>query len=467
MRPALIHRRSVLRGAGAVIALPWLEAMLPRGLVRAATASSGSALAGAAPTARVAYLFFPNGVHVGEWLPRTSSDGSWIPSPTLAPLAEFQRDITVYTGLRHRNAEANGDGPGDHARSAACFLTGAQPRKTAGDDIKAGRSIDQAMADEFERQGMRTRLRSLELGSEPAMTAGNCDSGYSCAYSANISWKSESLPNGKETDPRAAFERIFGRSGESPEAGAARLRTRRSILDGAVAEAKRLARAVGTDDRGRIDEYLEGVRDLERRIADDALAQLEAKDAIPEFEYAPHDMARRIDLLGEVLALAFKTDSTRVATLMLANEGSNRAYREIGVSDGHHDISHHGNNADKLAHFAAINRFQTERCAAFLRALARVRENGRPLLDSTLVLYGGAIADGNRHNHDDLPSLLAGGRALGHRGGRIAACDADVGGSSGGQGGRGTPLCNLHLGLARAAGARLDRFGDSTGVLGL
>jgi hypothetical protein len=452
MRPAIIDRRTVLRGVGATIALPWLDAMLPRGITRAASAATAAAAEGAR-TARVAYLFFPNGVNVDAWLPTQGAGGVWVPSPTLAPLAEFQRDITVFTGLRHRNAEANGDGPGDHARSAACFLTGAQPRKTAGDDIKAGRSIDQALADDLERQGVRTRLRSLELGSEPAMTAGNCDSGYSCAYSANISWKSEALPNGKETDPRAAFERIFGRRGEDPEAAAARLRTRRSILDGAVAEARRLSRAVGTDDRARIDEYLEGVRELERRIADDAMAQLEAKDAIPEFEYAPHDMARRIDLLGEVLALAFKTDSTRVATLMLANEGSNRAYREVGVSDGHHDISHHGNNADKLAHFAAINRFQTERCAAFLRALSRVKENGRPLLDSTLVLYGGAIADGNRHNHDDLPILVAGGKAVGHAGGGIRACE------------KGTPLCNLHLGLARAAGAELERFGDSTGVV--
>ena len=466
MRPPLIHRRTVLRGVGATIALPWLEAMLPRGVMSraaaaaAATPAAGAAgLAGAAPGAvtRVAYLFFPNGVHVDAWLPKTDAQGRWIPSPTLEPLAEFQKDITVYTGLRHRNAEANGDGPGDHARSAACFLTGAQPRKTAGDDIRAGRSIDQAMADDFERRGAATRLRSLELGSEPAMTAGNCDSGYSCAYSANISWKSENLPNGKETDPRAAFERIFGRSGESAEASAARLRSRRSILDGAVLEARRLARSVGGDDRARLDEYLDGVRALERRLDDDAMAQLDAKDAIPDFDGAPLDMARRLDLLGEVLALAFKTDSTRVATLMLANEGSNRAYREVGVSDGHHDVSHHGNNADKLAHFAAINRFQTERCAAFLRALSRTREHGRPLLDSTIVLYGGAIADGNRHNHDDLPILVAGGRALSRdgrfKGGLVAACE------------KGTPLCNLHLGIARAAGAELERFGDSTGVV--
>ena len=450
MRPPVIDRRTVLRGAGAAIALPFLDAMLPRGLTRAAAA----AVAESERVARVAFVFFPNGVNTAEWLPTADAAGLWVPSRTLAPLEGFRDRITVYTGLRHRNAEANGDGPGDHARSAACFLTGMQPKKTAGDDIRAGRSIDQAMADDFERQGRATRLRSLELGSEPAMTAGSCDSGYSCAYSANISWKSENLPNGKETDPRAAFERIFGRTGESPERAAARLRSRRSILDGAVDEARRLARSVGRDDRARLDEYLDGVRGLERRLDDDAMSELDAKDALPDFGDGPLDMTRRLDLLGEVLALAFKTDSTRVATLMLANEGSNRAYREVGVSDGHHDVSHHAGDSEKLAHFAAINRFQSERFAAFLRALERTRERGRPLLDSTIVLYGGAIADGNRHNHDDLPILVAGGGALGHAGGRIRACA------------KGTPLCDLHVGVARAAGAGIERFGDSAGVVG-
>ncbi len=431
---------------------------MPRGAMSSACGASSALplslpLSSPEKVTRVAYMFFPNGVNTAAWLPTVGADGAWIASPTLAPLAAFQKDITVYTGLRHRNAEANGDGPGDHARSAACFLTGVQPRKTAGDDIRAGRSIDQAIADDFERTGRTTRLRSIELGSEPAMVAGNCDSGYSCAYSANISWKSESLPNGKETDPRAAFERIFGRSGESPAHIAARMRSRRSILDGAVREAKRLLSEVGVGDRARIDEYLDGVRGLERRLDLDALAQLDRDDTLPDFEGAPLDMARRVDLLGEVLALAFKTDSTRVATLMIANEGSNRAYREIGVSDGHHDVSHHGNAEDKLAHFAAINRFHAERCAAFLRALANTRENGVPLLDSTIVLYGGAIADGNRHNHDDLPILVAGGAARGLKGGRLEACA------------KGTPLCNLHLGIARAAGAELESFGDSTGVV--
>ena len=435
---------------GATVALPWLEAMLPRGVGRIAAAATASA---AAPPTRIAYLFFPNGVNVEAWRPKPDGAGGWLPSPTLEPVAEFAREITVYGGLRHRNAEANGDGPGDHARSAACFLTGVQPLKTAGDDIRNGRSIDQEVADAFERAGATTRLRSLELGSEPAMTAGNCDSGYSCAYSANISWKSERVPNGKETDPRAAFERIFGKRGESIEESSARLRARRSILDGVRAEARRIAEAVGADDRARIDEYLEGVRALERRLDDDAFARLDEGDA-PELEGGPVDLARRIDLLGEVLALGFKTDSTRVATLMLANEGSNRPYRDIGVSEGHHDVSHHGGDAAKLAKFAAINRFHTERLAAFLRALSRMREGGRPLLDSTIVLYGGAIADGNRHNHDDLPILVAGGSAAGLRGGRLVEMAP------------GTPLCNLHVGLAQAAGAGIERFGDSTGACG-
>jgi hypothetical protein len=450
MRDPLLHRRAILRGAGVVIALPWLEAMLPRGIASRAFAASSAA---AAPTTRVAYLFFPNGANMTAWTPTANAAGRWIASSTLAPLAAWSDEINVYTGLHHRHAEANGDGPGDHARSAACFLTGMQARKTAGDDIRAGRSIDQAIADDFATRGMHTRLRSLELGSEPAMTAGNCDSGYSCAYSANISWKSESLPNGKETDPRAAFDRVFGRRDESPEETAARARSRRSILDGAVKEAKRLARVLGGEDRARLDEYLDGVRELERRLDDDAASQLEADDAIPNFDGAARDAGSRIDLLGEVLALAFKTDSTRVATLMLANEGSNRAYREIGVDDGHHDVSHHGNDAKKLEQFAAINRFQVERLAAFLRALSKTKENGKPLLDSTIVLYGGAIGDGNRHNHDDLPILVAGGSARGVKGGRLI------------DSAKGTPLCNLHLGIAQAAGAKFDAFGDSNGVI--
>lgn len=450
MRAPSVDRRTVLRGIGATIALPWLDAMAPRGLVTRAAMAAGTAAS--SPPVRVAYLFFPNGVNVNAWAPAVG-ESTWSASGALEPLAPFHGRISMHVGLAHANAAALGDGPGDHARSAACFLTGAHPRKTAGDDIRAGQSVDQAIAEALEAQGRRTRLRSLELGSEPAMTAGNCDSGYSCAYSANISWKSERLPNGKETDPRAAFDRVFGRRGETPEEAAARARSRRSILDGAVAQAGRLAATVGTQDRARLEEYLDGIRSLERRLDEDASAHLDRGTRLPDFDDAPRSLAGRIDLLGEVLALAFRTDSTRVATLMLANEGSNRPYPEIGVSMGHHDASHHGGAADKMEAFARINRFQSERLAAFLRALERVTEDGRPLLDSTIVLYGSAINDGNRHNHDDLPVLLAGGGGGSLQPGRHLRVEPR------------TPMTNLYLSLLDRLGVHAERLGDSTGRL--
>jgi len=453
MREPLVHRRTMLRGIGATIALPWLEAMLPRGIGPAALAATSSALA-PDRTTRSVFVFFPNGTNPATWRPIAAAKGAWVPSTSLLPLKGFERDITIHSGLRHQRAEANGDGPGDHARSAACFLTGMQPRKTAGDDIRAGRSIDQAMADALGTAGRGTRLRSIELGTEPAMTAGNCDSGYSCAYSANISWRSESLPNGKETDPKAAFERLFGRANLTPEEAAMQAKSRRSVLDGAAAQAKRLAGIVGRNDRERLDEYLGAVRDLERQIDSDALAEIDAKD-LPEFEGGPMDLARRTDLLSQVLALALQTDSTRVVTFMLANEGSNRPYHEIGISQGHHDVSHHGNDASKMEAFTRINTFQSQRLAALLTALSKAREGGRSLLDTTLVLYGSAITDGNAHNHNDLPILIAGGGARGHRGGRIV------------QHAPGTPLCNLHLGMAAAAGAPMSAFGDSTGTISI
>ena len=449
MRPGFLARRTVLRGVGATIALPFLDAMLPRGVSPAAHAATTSALA--PKNARAIFVFFPNGVNPASWRPQIAANGTWSPSPALAPLESMRREITVHTGLRHRHAEANGDGPGDHARSAACFLTGMQPKKTAGDDIRAGQSVDQAIADALERSGASTRFRSLELGTEPAMTAGNCDSGYSCAYSANISWKGESLPNGKETDAKAAFDRLFGRVGQTPEQAAAQARSRRSILDGALAQAKRIAGTVGRDDRARLDEYMDAVRGLEQRVAEDAASQLDA-DRIPDFAGGPMDLARRTDLLSQVLALALQTDSTRVATFMLANEGSNRPYAEVGVTQGHHDVSHHGNDPAKMEAFTRITAFHSERFAALLRALDACKEGSRSVLDTTVVLYGGAITDGNVHNHADLPILVAGGSALGLKGGRVIAHAAD------------TPLCNLHRGIAEKVGVKLDAFGDSTGT---
>lgn len=451
MRAPFLTRRTVLRGCGAAIALPFLDAMMPRGVgVRAAAAAGATPMGGSAPK-RAIFVFFPNGMNPAAWRPTIGADGRWIPSQTLAPLNGFQEVISVHSGLRHRHAEANGDGPGDHARSAACFLTGMQPRKTAGDDIRAGLSVDQAIADELGRTGQVTRFRSLELGTEPAMTAGNCDSGYSCAYSANISWRSPTLPNGKETDPEAAFRRLFGDRGMTEEERRERAQSRRSILDGAMEQVRRLGGIVGQSDRTRLDEYLDGVRTLERRVALDATVQRDVEN-IPGLNGGPVDYAGRTDLLSDIMAVALQTDSTRVATFMLANEGSNRSYAEIGVSSGHHEVSHHGDEQAKLDAFNRITAHQTERFAALLRALQARQEGEGTLLDSTLVLYGSAITDGNRHDHRDLPILIAGGSALGHRGGAMVNHARD------------TPLCNLHRGIAEAVGAPLTQFGDATGV---
>ena len=444
-----LSRRTVLRGIGCAVALPWLEAMAPR---------AWAAAAGDGPR-RTAFVFFPNGVNRAAWTPAADGPLEVLP-PTLEPLATHRSRLTVLGGLAHVNAEPQGDGPGDHARSAACYLTGSHPLKTAGSDITAGVSIDQAIAAKL---AGRTRFDSLEIGLEPGMTAGQCDSGYACAYSANISWRSPHTPMAKEHDPRALFERLFasGPEGETEAARAGRLAARRSILDGASEEARRLHQSLGGNDRRKLDEYLDGVRSVERRIEmaersaiDPARAGLPPKPAgVPGVW---HEHAR---LMADLLVLAFRLDLTRVATFMLANEGSNRPYPAIEVREGHHEVSHHDRNEAKLAKFAAINRHHAEQFGYLLTRLAEANdEAGRPLLDSTMVVYGGAIGDGNAHDHRNLPIVLAGGGAdepLAAAHGRHLRLPGD------------TPLCDLFVSLALRAGAPLDRFGDSRGAIRL
>ena len=439
-----LSRRTVLRGIGCAIALPWLEAMTPRAL-----AAPTRALA--APK-RSLFVFFPNGVHRAEGFPAVGALDA-LPS-SLEPLAKHRSRLSIISGLAHVNAEPQGNGPGDHARSAACFLTGAHPKKTSGSDITNGISIDQVIA---QRLAGRTRFDSLEIGLEPGMTSGNCDSGYSCAYSANVSWRSPHTPMGKEHDPRVLFERLFavGPASESAAARERRMRARKSILDGAREEAERLSDALGVGDRRKLDEYLDGVRSIERRIEfaerhGDGVA-IEGIPQRPAGVPAVWDEHARIMI--DLLVLALRTDATRVASFMLANEGSNRPYPTIGVRTGHHDVSHHGNDGTKLTDYARINRHHTEQCAYLLDRLAEERDaNGVPLLDSTLVLYGGAIGDGDRHDHRDLPILLAGGTAdeplaAAHGTHRELSKDA--------------PLCDVFLSMAARMGVDLDRFGDS------
>ncbi len=441
--PGRISRRTVLRGLGAAIALPYLEAMVPQ---TARAAAGGSAVA---PT-RMAFIYVPNGIHMPDWRPEEVGALRKLP-PIMQPLESLKQHITVFTGLAHDKARANGDGPGDHARSAATYLTASQARKTHGADIKVGVSIDQVAA---QRIGHQTRFPSLELGIDRGANAGNCDSGYSCAYSANISWRTESTPAAKEVNPRSVFERLFGDASKTSAAQAQRMANRKSILDFVLEDARSLQKTVGVNDRRKLDDYLSAVREIETRI------QMAEREVIPvpdpEFKRpggVPREYADHSQLMYDLLALAFQADVTRISTFMAANAGSNRSYPEVGVSDGHHYLSHHGNNEEKQAKISKINRFHMEQFAYFLNKLATTPEGDGTLLDHSMIMYGCAISDGNRHNHDDLPILLAGSGSGAIRTGRHVKYERE------------TPVANLFLSMLDAAGAPIEAFGDSTGLL--
>jgi hypothetical protein len=425
-----------------------LDGMLPS-VVRAAGEAAK------APT-RMAFVFVPNGMHMPDWTPRQEGADFDLP-PTLASLAPIKKNLTVFSGLAHEKAEANGDGPGDHARSAATFLTGCQARKTHGADINVGVSIDQLAAQKI---GDRTVLPSLELGVDRGANSGNCDSGYSCAYSHNISWRTATTPQAKEINPRSVFERLFG-GGEAADRArsqAKRQEYRRSILDFVLEDARDLRGRIGTTDQRKLDEYLSSVREIEQRIV--AAERSTAKAPQPPTSFnkpsgVPDDNQAHIALMFDLLHLAFQTDLTRIATYMMANEGSNRTYRSIGVSDGHHDLSHHGNNKDKQAQIAKINRYHVEQFAAFVKKMQETKEGAGSLLDHSMVLYGCAIGDGNRHNHDELPILVAGGGNGTLKTGRHLKYRRD------------TPLANLFLSMldGMGAGTGVEEFGDSRGRL--
>ncbi len=436
MRRRILHRRTLLRGSGMGLALPLLESMTP--------ASARSITAEAAPV-RMACLFFANGAIMDRWRPQ--GEGTEFEfSPTLQPLADLKQDLLVIEGLTQHHARANGDGPGDHARNASAFLTGAQPRKTSGADISVGQSIDQAVA---ARIGAHTRLPSIELGIDRGRNAGSCDSGYSCAYSSNISWKSATTPCAKEVNPRSAFERIFG----TPEQAAdteRRRRNRRSILDFVADDTRRLQPSLSGADRQKLDEYFTSLRDVEERLARAAQEPLEIPElALPEG--VPGDLREHINLMFDILLLAFQTDSTRVASLMLADAGSNRTYPEVDVRDGHHHLSHHRDDEDKKEQISRIDRYLVERLAHFLTRLKETPEGDSNLLANSMVLYGSAISDGNRHSHDDLPIVLAGGGGGTITGGRYLKLPGE------------TPLNNLFLSMSDRMGAPLETLGDSTG----
>jgi hypothetical protein len=434
-----ISRRTVLKGLGTTVALPFLEAMLP------ATAFGAPA---AKPPLRMAFVYVPNGKVIPDWTPKTEG-AAYELSPTLQPLAPVKDKVAVMTGLAQRKAFANGDGPGDHARAMATFLTGCQAKKTAGADIKVGISVDQVAAQQI---GKLTRFPSLELGCEQIRDAGNCDSGYSCAYSNNLSWRSESTPNYKEINPRAVFDRLFGNGKADPEQDRRDL-ARKSILDFVAEDAADLKRQLGGADQRKLDEYLTGVREIERRLAQLQPAAPGQVNYPRPVGYSRDKYQEHMRLMGDLLALAFQGDLTRIATLVFANDGSNRSYRFIEVPEGHHDLSHHGNDKEKLAKIQKINRFHVEQFAYLLQKLDGIQEGAGTLLDNCMIVYGSGISDGNRHNHNDLPILLAGKGGGTIKTGRHVRYPRD------------TPLNNLYLAMLDRMGAPVDVLGDSSGRL--
>jgi len=439
-----IPRRTFLRGLGTAIALPMLEAMLPL-----------TALAQSAPKSRpnrMAFIFVPNGIHMADWTPAVEGTGFELPY-ILEPLKNVREYLSILTGLAQHNAEALGDGGGDHARSTAAWLTGCHPKKTDGADIRNGISVDQLAA---QKVGHLTRFPSLEIGCERGAMAGNCDSGYSCAYSSSISWRSETTPVAKEVNPRLVFERLFssGDSGETAENRARRNRYRLSILDFVTEDAARLKARLGVRDQRKLDEYFACVREIEQRLV---RAEKEGKEiglaGMEKPTGIPGDYAEHIRLLGDMMILAFQADLTRICTFMFANDGSNRSYRPIGVAEGHHDLSHHEGKREKQDKIRQINRFHAAQLAYILEKMKSVEEGEGTLLDNSMIVYGAGISDGNRHNHDDLPILLAGRGAGTIKSGRHVRYPNP------------TPMTNLFLSMLDRIGVRAETLGDSTGRL--
>lgn len=435
-----LPRRTFLKGLGTAIALPMLDAMTP-------------ALA-AAPKlpVRLAFLYVPNGVVNIDWWRPKGEGRDFEFSRLMKPLEPFREDILVLSGLDDHNGNALGDGPGDHGRAGASYLSGVHCKKTAGADIQAGISADQVAAQII---GSQTRFASLELGCEDSRTVGNCDSGYSCAYTNSISWRTPTTPNPPEINPRMAFERLFGTAdlSLSAEVRARRAAYRKSILDMVSEDTKKLTGTLGANDKRKLDEYLYAVREIEQRIEK---AETENRDITPQFEKPvgiPATFNEYVRLMCDIQMTAFQTDLTRISTLMFAREGSMRVYPEIGINDPHHPLTHHRNIADWIEKTAQINTYHVKLFAEYLQRLKAVKEGDGTLLDNSMIVYGAGISDGNKHNHEDLPTILAGRGGGAFKPGRHIFYKP------------GKPMTNLYLTLLDRLGAHPEKIGDSTGRL--
>jgi hypothetical protein len=440
-----LPRRTFLRGLGATIALPLLDGMVP------AFAAARNTAAKAAPRLGVFYL--PNGMNMARWIPKTEG-ASFELSPILEPLAPFRDQLLVLSGMCNKEADAvPGEGGGDHSRGQAAFLTGVHAKKTQGADVRVGMSMDQIAAREL---GQQTQLASLELALEANDLVGGCEVGLACAYTGTIAWRSATTPLPMEVDPRAVFERLFGASHSTdPGARLQRLKKDRSILDSIAEDLNRFHITLTPIDRTKVDEYLDSIRDIERRIQKAEEQSGRELPAVTQPAGIPGTFEEHYKIMLDLLALAFQTDLTRVATFLVGREQSTRSYPEIGVPDPHHPVSHHQNRPEQLEKLAKINIFHMRLFAQFVEKLRATPDGDGSLLDNVILLYGAGLSNSDVHLHHDLPVMVVGGGAGQLKGGRHIRTPEH------------TPLANLHLTLLDKMGVRIENLGDSTGRLEL
>jgi hypothetical protein len=433
-----LNRRTFLRGVGTAMALPLLDSMIP-----AMAGPSGK------PAVRLGFVYVPNGIIQKDWVPQTLGTNFEF-MPTMKPLEPFRDKLIILRNLAQYNGQALGDGGGDHARAGATWLTGVHPKKTEGADIHAGISADQIAAKKLAQE---TQFGSLEIGIEEPSLAGGCDSGYSCAYTNTISWRGPTTPNPMEVSPRALFERLFG-DGETtdPAVRMSRMKQDRTILDFVSDDVSRLQTSLGPRDKSKLDEYLEGIRDIERRIS--KAEEQSATVKIPLMDRPvgiPDTFEEHTKLMSDLMVIAYQTDMTRVITYMMAREGSNRSYREIGIPDGHHSLSHHMLDPLKMDKVAKIDQYHVKSFAYLVGRMQATPDGDGTLLDHTMLLYGSSIRDGNIHDHHDLPLVLAGGKSVNITGGRHIQYKPE------------TPMTNLLLTMLDKVGVPAETLGDSTG----
>jgi hypothetical protein len=435
-----LRRRTFIRGMGATLALPLLDAMVPAMSARTRSLTS---------VPRFAAIYCGNGANMYDWTPPTEGAG-FAYSPILKPIEAFRDRTLVFSGLDNFPATDQGDSGGQHPRAAPAFMSCVHPKQTEGADVQAGTTIDQLIAQQICRD---SKLSSLEVAVDRNDVVGACDHGYACAYMNSMSWKTPTLPLPAETHPRFVFERLFG-SGDTAEARAARSREDRSILDGVTEEITRLRGKLGQRDSVKLSEYLDAIREVEQRIARNESDGREV--AVPERPAgAPDTFKEYAELMFDLQVLAFQADITRVTSFMLARENVNRSYPEIGLPEAHHSMSHHGNNPQKMAEFTKLNTYHVAALGYFLERLRTTPDGDGTLLDHSVVLYGSGMSDGNTHNNYNVPVLMVGGRDQQIKGNRHLVYP------------KGTPLANLALTLIDKFGVNIERFGDSTGRLDL